>query len=188
MQLCELSSNELIMSAALPVGFPQPTEIGEIEVKQYPEYRAVTYTHTGEAQQATGVAFNPLFQHISSNQIAMTTPVEARYLESSPAQIDSPNTVEVSFLYPNPDINPQQIDAGVKVTDYPAMTVVSAGIQGAYTWESYQINLRRLQDWLAENPQYQVAGSPRRLLYNSPMTPESMKRSEVQIPILKPIS
>lgn len=172
------------MPAALPLGFPPPTEVGVIEVKQYPAYRAVTYTHAGELQQATRFAFDPLFQHISSNQIAMTTPVEARYLGNSPAQIDSPTTAEVSFLYPDPNITPQRVDAGVKITDTPPLTVVSIGIQGAYTWESYQTNLRRLQDWLAQNPQHEIAGSPRRLLYNSPMTPESIKRSEVQIPIV----
>ncbi|TAE56276.1 MAG: hypothetical protein EAZ88_04455 [Oscillatoriales cyanobacterium] len=63
----------------LPSGFPEPANIGVIEVKQYPQYRAVTYTHAGDLRQATGIAFNPLFQHISNNQIAMTTPVEARY-------------------------------------------------------------------------------------------------------------
>ena len=172
------------MPAALPIGFPPPTEVGVIEVKHYPEYRAVTYTHTGDVRQATRVAFDPLFQHISSNQIAMTTPVEARYLGEESAHLDSPSTAEVSFLYPSPNIIPHRIDAGVKVTDYPAMTAVSTGIQGAYSWESYQTHLLKLLDWLAQNPQYEMAGPPRRLLYNSPMTPESLKRSEVQIPIV----
>lgn len=164
------------MSAGLPIGFPLPTEHNIIELKFYPEYRAVTYTHTGQPQYATQAAFDPLYQHISSNQIAMTTPVEARYLEEM-------TTVEVSFLYPNSNITPQKINPNVKVTDYPAMTVISAGIQGAYTWENYQNHLQKLQNWLAENPEYQIAGPPRRLLYNSPMTPEQMKRSEVQIPV-----
>ena len=44
----------------LPSGFPEPAQIGAIEVKQYPQYRAVTYTHAGDLRQATGIAFNPL--------------------------------------------------------------------------------------------------------------------------------
>ncbi|MCT7952271.1 heme-binding protein [Ancylothrix sp. C2] len=164
------------MPAGLPIGFPPPTEDGIIELKFYPEYRAVTYTHTGQPQYATRAAFDPLYQHISSNQIAMTTPVEARYLEQKTA-------VEVSFLYPNSNINPQTIDPNVKVTDYPAMTVISAGIQGAYSWENYQSTLQELQNWLHQHPEYNIVGPPRRLLYNSPMTPEPMKRSEVQIPV-----
>lgn len=175
----------LTMSAGLPLGFPAPATVGTIEVKQYPKYRAVTYTHTGPPQYATRAAFDPLYRHISNNQIAMTTPVEARYFAED-TDADAPTSlVEVSFLYPEPDIKPQQIDANVKVTDYPQMTVVSVGIQGPYSWDLYQINLHRLQVWLAEHPEYQVAGPPRRLLYNSPRTPESIKRSEVQIPICK---
>lgn len=170
------------MTAALPTGFPPPTEIGEIQIKFYPEYRAVTYTHTGDPQSATRVAFDSLFQHISENQIAMTVPVEARYLQV-PGQNERINTVEVSFLYPDPQINPQQMTENVKVTDYPPLTVISIGVGGAYTWESYTENLHHLQQWLTQNPQYQITGNPRRLLYNSPMTPESLKRSEVQIPI-----
>ncbi|CBN54139.1 MULTISPECIES: hypothetical protein [Kamptonema] len=63
------------------------------------------------------------------------------------------------------------------------MTVVSIGVQGAYTWESYETNLQKLKDWLEQHPEYEVVGPPRRLFYNSPMTPESIKMSEVQIAI-----
>jgi len=65
--------------SSLPVGFPAPTPNGIIEVKQYPAYRSGTYTYEGNLREATGYAFNPLFRHISSNNIAMTMFVEARY-------------------------------------------------------------------------------------------------------------
>ncbi|MGL5133630.1 MAG: heme-binding protein [Planktothrix sp.] len=165
--------------ATFPEGFPPPTPVGVIEVKQYPAYRGVTYVHQGDLTQATGRAFNPLFQHISSNNIAMTTPVEARYLQ----EFDGQNQAEVSFLYSHPEITPQQIQSDVNVTDTPTMKVLSIGIQGAYTWESYQVHLQRLKNWLKQHPEYEIAGSPRRLFYNSPMTPENVKYSEVQIPI-----
>ncbi|MEG4800715.1 hypothetical protein QUB63_14310 [Microcoleus sp. ARI1-B5] len=54
---------------ALPSGFPDPAQIGVIEVKQYPQYRAVTYTHAGDLRQATGIAFNPLLSTISNNHV-----------------------------------------------------------------------------------------------------------------------
>lgn len=164
------------MCASLPLGFPQPTEVNVIEIKEYPRYRGVTYTHTGDARQATRVAFDPLFQHISTNQIAMTTPVEARYVAEGAE-------TEVSFLYSQPEMTPQKIDSEVMVRDTLPMKVVSIGVQGAYSWESYEQNLQKLKDWLVQHPEYEVAGPPRRLLYNSPMTPEYMKRSEVQIEI-----
>ncbi|MCC3595345.1 MULTISPECIES: heme-binding protein [unclassified Microcoleus] len=166
----------------LPSGFPEPANIGVIEVKQYPQYRAVTYTHAGDLRQATGIAFNPLFQHISNNQIAMTTPVEARYTANS-EQIDAIPVAEVSFLYPAPNIAPSSVNPAVEVTDTSPMTVVSIGVRGAYSWESYENNLSQLKDWLQQHPEYEIAGPPRRFFYNSPMTPESTKISEVQIPI-----
>lgn len=169
------------MSAYLPSGFPEPAEIGTIEVKQYPQYRAVTYSHAGDVRQATGVAFNPLFQHINNNQIAMTTPVEARYTGIA-GQMDVPE-VQVSFLYPSPNIAPSSLSSAVTVTDTPPMTVVSIGVGGAYTWESYENNLQKLKNWLQQHPEYSIVGPPRRFFYNSPMTPEAMKISEVQIPI-----
>lgn len=167
------------MATSFPQGFPQPTPIGVIEVKYYPAYRGVTYLHSGDVTQATRAAFNPLFQHISQNNISMTTPVEARYLED----VNSDAQAEVSFLYSDPEIIPQSVQENVEVKDTPAMTVVSIGVQGAYTWQSYQINLQRLQNWLKSHPEYKIMGSPRRLFYNSPMTPENLKYSEVQIPI-----
>lgn len=165
--------------ATFPEGFPPPTPVGVIEVKQYPAYRGITYLHQGDLTQATRQAFNPLFQHISSNNIAMTTPVEARYLQ----EFEGQNQAEVSFLYSRPEITPQQIQSDVNVTDTPTMKVLSIGIQGAYTWESYQVHLQRLKNWLKQHPEYEIVGSPRRLFYNSPMTPENVKYSEVQIPI-----
>lgn len=165
--------------ATFPEGFPPPTPVGVIEVKQYPAYRGITYLHQGDLTQATRQAFNPLFQHISSNNIAMTTPVEARYLQ----EFDGQNQAEVSFLYSHPEINPEQIQSDVNVTDTPRMKVLSIGIQGAYSWESYQVHLQRLKNWLKQHPEYEIVGSPRRLFYNSPMTPENFKYSEVQIPI-----
>ncbi|MGB3509105.1 MAG: heme-binding protein [Microcoleaceae cyanobacterium] len=164
------------MCASLPQGFPQPTEVNVIEIKEYPQYRGVTYSHKGDARQATRVAFDPLYQHISTNEIAMTTPVEARYVTEG-------KETEVSFLYSQPEMIPQKIDSQVMVRDTLPMKVVSIGVQGAYSWESYEQNLQELKDWLAQHPEYEVAGPPRRLLYNSPMTPEYLKRSEVQIEI-----
>ena len=170
------------MPAYLPSGFPDPAAIGVIEIKQYPQYRAVTYTHSGDLRAATGAAFNPLFQHISSNQIAMTTPVEARYATTQ-GYSGALSQAEVSFLYPAPNIAPSTTDPAVAVTDTAPMTVISIGVRGAYTWESYEQNLQKLQDWLKQHPEYEIVGPPRRFFYHSPMTPEATKISEVQIPI-----
>ena len=176
------------MSAPLPVGFPPPTPAGKIEVKHYPAYRSGTVTYDGQLSQATGAAFDPLYRHISSNNIAMTAPVETRYplitlQEHGADTADERGQAEVSFLYRSPNIHPQQIAQGIKVEDHAPMTVVSIGIQGSYSYTTYQPNLEQLRSWLAQHPNYTVAGSPRRFFYDSPFVPDPLKRSEVQIPI-----
>jgi hypothetical protein len=176
------------VSAPLPDGFPQPTTAGKIEVKQYPAYRSGTYTYKGKLSQAANASFEPLFKHISSNGISMTAPVEARYPSMTLKELprgkpDEVGQVEVSFLYRNEDVRPKQIAEGIKVEIHPSITVVSIGISGPYTYASYQENLAHLRNWLAKHPSYVVAGLPRRFFYDSPFTPDAIKRSEVQIPI-----
>ncbi|MGA7936969.1 MAG: heme-binding protein [Kovacikia sp.] len=178
-----------VLSAPLPEGFPPPTPAAKIEVKNYPAYRCGTYRYQGPLSQAANVAFGPLYSHISSNNIPMTAPVEARYplitLQENPtgATSDEKGQAEVSFLYRNRKVQPQQVAPGIKVEDQPPMTVVSIGFRGPYTFTSYQRNLQQLNNWLKQHPNYTVVGSPRRLFYDSPFIPDTFKRSEVQIPI-----
>jgi hypothetical protein len=173
------------MSAPLPVGFPAPTPHDKIEVKQYPAYRSGTYTYEGNLSDATSSSFNPLFQHISNNNIAMTTPVEARYPSETINQPIQRGKAKVSFLYNNSGINPQQVSRDIQVEDHEPMIVVSLGVQGAYGYQSYLGHIAKLKQWLAEHPEYEIAGEPREFLYDSPYTPTPLKRREVQIPIRK---
>jgi len=175
-------------TAPLPDGFPQPTPDGKIEVKSYPAYRSGTYGYSGPLRQAAEVAFEPLYRHISSNNIGMTAPVETRYpmltlQEGLRGHLDEVGQAEVSFLYRNPNIQPQQVAQGIKVEDHPPIHVVSIGLRGAYTYTGFLQSLELLRNWLAHHPNYQVVGSPRRFFYDSPFVPDALKRSEVQIPI-----
>lgn len=177
------------VSAPLTEGFPPPTPAGKIEVKEYPAYRSGTVNYEGRLSQATGAAFESLYRHITSNNISMTAPVEARYpsitLQAGHKGTDEQGQAEVSFLYRYPDIQPQQLTPEIKVKDSAPMTVISVGIQGPYSYASYQQRLEQLSHWLAQHPDYQVAGPPRRFFYDSPFIPDALKRSEVQIPIRK---
>ncbi len=173
------------MSAPLPVGFPAPTTHDTIEVKQYPAYRSGTYTYEGNLSDATSYSFNPLFRHISSNNISMTAPVEARYPIATIDQPIQSGKAKVSFLYNNNEINPQQVSQDIQVEDHAPMLVVSLGVQGAYGYKMYQRDVARLKQWLANHAEYEIAGEPREFLYDSPFTPSPLKRREVQIPIRK---
>ena len=170
-------------SAPLPNGFPPPTADGVIEIKQYPEYRAATVQINGDLANASSRGFSPLFRHISSNDISMTAPVETRYpaatLQSSVAE----GRAAVSFLYRSLDIVPQEVAQEVQVETIPAMTVVSVGVRGGYDYDLYTRSIEQLQNWLAEHPEYAIAGPPRRFFYDGPYIPNYLKRSDIQIPV-----
>jgi hypothetical protein len=171
-------------SAPLPEGFPPPTAEGNIELKQYPTYRAATVQVTGDLANASSRGFSPLFRHISSNDISMTAPVETRY---PTATLQGGAAVQgeaaVSFLYRSLDIVPQEVAQDVQVEDISPMTVVSIGVRGGYDYDIYTRSIDRLQAWLLEHPDYTVAGPPRRFFYDGPYIPDPLKRSDIQIPV-----
>jgi effector-binding domain-containing protein len=173
-------------SAPLPEGFPPPTADGQIEVKSIPAYRSATYRATGELATAANRAFSPLYQHISSNEISMTAPVETRYPSSTieaSGSLNETGEAQVSFLYRSTDIYPKEIANNIFVEDIPPMTVVSLGLVGSYSYSRYQEGLARLKDWLKQHREYEVVGEPRRFFYDGPYIPDGFKRSEIQIPI-----
>ena len=61
-------------SAPTPDGWPHRTPIGEVQVKEYPEYREAV-ADGGEVEPV----FRTLFNHIKDNDIAMTAPVDMSY-------------------------------------------------------------------------------------------------------------
>lgn len=134
-------------------------------VKSYPAYRAATYRQQGNLAEATNQAFSPLYQHISSNQISMTAPVETRYPNSTLETAESLNTqgeAFVSFLYPSTNIYPKAIASNIESEDIPPMTVVSLVLKGGYSYRNYREGLVRLEDWLKQHPEYEIARLPRR--------------------------
>jgi hypothetical protein len=174
-------------SAPLPEGFPPPTPDGKIEIKAYPAYRAATYRYEGNLADAANQSFFPLYQHISSNQISMTAPVETRYPSSTletTGTLNDQGEASVSFLYRNTDVYPEAIANNVEIEDIAPMTVVSLGLQGGYSYHNYREGLTKLSDWLRQHPEYRVVGSPRRFFYDGPYIPDALKRSEIQIPIV----
>ncbi|PSF30494.1 ABC transporter substrate-binding protein [Aphanothece hegewaldii CCALA 016] len=175
-------------SAPLPQGFPSPTSAGVIEVKTYPAYRAATYTYKGELSKAANQAFYPLYQHISSNEIPMTAPVETRYPTTTLTEVEDTGLAKVSFLYRSKDTSTKTIADEIVIEDIPSMTVVSLGCQGSYSYDSYQKGLAQLKEWLNRHQNYQVTDSPRRFFYDGPYVPDALKRSEIQIPIQKTVT
>ena len=171
-------------SAPLPEGFPPPTAKDEIEIKQYPVYRAATVQARGELAKAPSRGFSPLFRHISDNNISMTAPVETRYPTATlQTGAISQGDATVSFLYRSLDVVPKEVAQNVRVEDLSPMLVVSIGMRGGYGYGVYTRGVQQLQDWLTEHPEYKVVGPPRRFFYDGPFIPDGLKRSDIQIPV-----
>lgn len=172
------SSNEEFkptIEAEMPQGFPGHTPVGTIEVKTYPAYR--------KASAAGATAFWKLFAHISSNDIAMTAPVEITYGQPDEQQRGESS---MAFLYGRPDMGEAGPKGLVEVDDVQAMTVVSIGVRGAHTTAAVEEARRQLRTWLDERAdEYRAAGPLRVMGYNSPMVPAERRFFEVQIPVEK---
>jgi len=91
---------DAIAEGPLPVGYPRPTPPGVIEIKSYPGVRRAEVTGEG-MRGASSRGFFPLFRHISSNDIAMTAPVEMDYgIDAETGAVEEgADGWRMSFLY-----------------------------------------------------------------------------------------
>lgn len=176
------------ITTPLPDGYPDPTPPGAIDIKRYASVRRAEVTGSLPSDFGMNMAFFPLFQHIKTRDIAMTSPVEMDYppapehrAEDSFAQQDR---WTMSFLYRTPDLGaPGRAERNVRVVDTQPLTVLSIGLRGPYSESRIREALEPLYDWLAANPEWKIAGPPRALYYNGPERRNPDKWSEAQIPI-----
>jgi hypothetical protein len=167
-----LNSSFYIPEARQPVGFPKPGKVDEIVVKSYPEYRSARVSKPATDE---GGMFGALFNHIKTNNISMTAPVEMTFGDSG--------TNSMAFLYRNREIGETGPDGPVQVVDHPAVTVVSVAVRGKYSKQRFDDCTGRLERWLADNDQWTACGNPRYLAFNSPFVPGFLRYGEVQIPV-----
>ena len=176
----------MMIEAPLPEGYPAPTPPGMIEQKTYPSVRRAEYSAKGSSNFGMNVGFWPLFNHIKSREIAMTSPVEMDYKPAgertplAPMQ-DAEGSWTMSFLYRKADLGPTGEDGRIKVVDTPEMTVLSIGMRGAYGMGTVNSGMDALSKWLAAQSQWEAIGDPRGLNYNGPEVSMKNKWSEVQI-------
>ncbi len=174
----------------LPDGYPMPTPEGAIEIKTYPMVRRAEVTGKMAPNIGMNLGFWPLFNHIKSRDIAMTSPVEMNFTGTDKPVPDGgdavPATWTMSFLYRSPELGPTGQDEqrkNVKVVDVPPVTVVALGVRGGYDYSRMQAKWKELETWLSEQRVWDAAGEPRVLYYNGPNVRNADKWAEVQIPI-----
>jgi hypothetical protein len=164
--------------ADLPKGFPSPTPLGEIQLKQYPAYRLARTPSKNDS------GFFKLFAHITMNRIEMTAPVEMTYQANDK---NKPEQIDMAFIYGDSNLGKTGNKfGGVTVSDIPAITTVTIGLKG----DNDRANLveveQRLENWLKQNAtDYERAGNLRVLGYNSPQVRNDLRFYEVELPIQK---
>ncbi len=164
--------------AALPKGYPAPGPLGQILVKKYPAAR-IAVNHGGDQDSM----FMPLFNHIKKHGIAMSSPVEITWSDPKNS-LAQPKPQAMAFVYREPDLGAPGIDGAVEVIDVPPQTFLSIGIRGSYNRAHLVQGLEKLRAWLADHStEFNEAGPPRYLGYNSPFVPWFLRFGEVQLPI-----
>lgn len=171
----EILAFQPLSEAPLPEGFPPLTPVGEIQLREYPAYR-LARVPMGKREDG---AFMALFAHITSNDIAMTAPVEM----VRPTKPDEQG--QMAFLYQNMRIGTPGKQGNVEVIDVPAMTAVSMGLRGNAIKAQIARAEKQLRNWLAAHAEYEAAGPLRTMGHNSPFVVPKLRYFEVQIPVKK---
>lgn len=169
----------MVKEAPLPEGWPELTPVGEVQVKEYPEYRAAIVDEQAVNPTQRDM-FMTLFDHIKRNDIAMTTPVEMNYSREQ----GDPRMTAMAFIYREPQWGEPGADGEVEVRNIAMQLMASIGVRGNYNDQRMADNLAKLDAWLAEHADdYRVTGPPRYLGYNGPFTLAFMRYGEVQVPV-----
>lgn len=179
----EYRSGPCRIDTPLPLGYPDPTPPGAIDLKTYPSVRIAEVAGTGDPDRGMNRAFWPLFNHIKKHEIAMTSPVEMTYSGMEAGGESQPRAWSMAFLYRTPDLNRTGVEGSVTVRDAQPTTVLAVGLKGDYSMSLVERGRRALEDWLASNPHWVPAGDWRSLYYNGPSLFFWNKWAEVQVPV-----
>ena len=179
-QADEARSFEPVLESPLPEGWPAPSLPGLIRIKRYPASR----TAWSEGQPSQNKRFMGLLKHINVEQIAMTAPVMMDYpVEAALDPETMPDSAAMAFLYRHDAQGEIGRFGEIDVRNEPPVQVVSVGVKGLYSTGRFRRAMTHLDGWLAERPEWRIAGRPRVLAYNSPFVLPWKKYAEVQIPV-----
>ncbi|MDA9589434.1 heme-binding protein [Opitutales bacterium] len=167
----------LHIMSAYERAFPR-TAVDTIEVKTLPASRLLASHSDGNYFQSNNGLFMPLFRYIQSNDIAMTTPVEA---EIEPG---------IMYFYVGSDYADADLEGtdDVSIIELPERTVLSIGVRGSYNAENFARAKAALLTHLAGQNTWSATGSARAIYWNGPYTPSLLKRSEIHLPVAKSTS
>jgi len=160
----------LIMAA--PQAFA-PTEVGVSELKTLPAGVLLKAQGQGNYFSESNGLFRPLFNYISTHNIAMTTPVEAK--------ID--DAAMYFWVAKSERSKVAGSGGGVEVVEIPERRVASLGARGSYSATNFAKTRDALVAWLSTQPGVEPAGPAYGVYWNGPFTPGFLKRFEVHVPV-----
>ena len=120
----------------------EKTPVGEIKIIELPARLALEARTEGSYFQANNGLFRKLFRYISSNDVSMTTPVEADI-----------NPGKMRFFVGGKDkLKKLRSNDSVKVIKIPACTVVSIGIRGGLLRREILIKQSKINCMVRKKP------------------------------------
>ena len=151
----------------------EKTPVGKIVVIDLPARTALEASTDSSYFKSDNGLFRKLFRYISSNDISMTTPVEADIFPG-----------KMRFFVGYEDSKKKLLsNDSVSVKKLPALKVVSIGIRGSYSEKNFTSNKKKLELWLSKNKNFIQDGEAYGVYWNGPFVPGFFKRSEVHIPV-----
>lgn len=151
-------------------------KIGSLEIRDYPSSVHVLVTLSGSANMVGNKAFGPLVGYISSNKIAMTSPV---------IQERNEDQWNVSFVMPagmSAEEFPQPKNGELTIRDVPAHLAGTITWSGSWKYSEVEKRAAEMGKQLTELG-YRVSGEPRWARYDPPWKPWFLRRNEVIVPI-----
>lgn len=167
------------------------------ELRRYDSLVIAQTTVAADFDDASGIAFRRLFDYISGanrqqQKISMTAPVIAADTAGETIDMTAPVVAEASaqgwrfaFVLPR-DIDlasaPQPTNPDISLVAVPVRTVAVARYSGSWNEASYRDNLRRLQQWMADEG-LRPGSTPRVAGYDPPWTLPFLRRNEVLVDV-----
>lgn len=170
----------MVRSAPTPEGWPELTPVGKVAIREYPAYRAAEVSEVDLDRSGMQPLFMALFNHIKTNDIAMTAPVDMGYDEPDTPK---PRMDRMAFVYRSTQIGDPREDGPVVVEDRPPMTYASVGVRGRYSTANFKKGLSLLEQYLGAHEEWRATGEARYLGYNGPLTLWFLRYGEVQVPV-----
>jgi len=151
-------------------------KIDDLEIRDYPASVHAQLTLSGSANMVGNKAFGSLVCYISSNKIAMTSPV---------IQERNEDQWNVSFVMPagmKANEMPQPTNGELKIREVPAHLAAATTWSGSWKYAEVE---KRGEEMVTNliGLGYRVSGEPRWARYDPPWKPWFLRRNEVIVPI-----